>query len=245
MGSEVTIRFRSYFLHFFSCTFGVWTGSSWNEQRNKSTQSWWWFWNAESRETVSKRSMRQLVQSFLNRFIQLIGFISFPAVSHYANTRQNQRTERCSKTQCQQASAPWESHVLMASSVCRHTCVLYRKPFVCCHKKSKALKVSFSPDNIGLTPKDLRWVGAWWLGFLVASCLIFITALPYFFFPRNMPDQVRTKKLTERARIYNSIRSSFKRTFPLSRDAMSLLLCSNHLYTKIFKHLNCFLLSET
>eukprot|EP00066_Takifugu_rubripes_P025816 XP_011615082.1 PREDICTED: solute carrier organic anion transporter family member 2B1 isoform X1 [Takifugu rubripes] len=46
-----------------------------------------------------------------------------------------------------------------------------------------------SNGNIDLTPKDLRWVGAWWLGFLVASCLIFITALPYFFFPRNMPDQ--------------------------------------------------------
>nr|XP_020442879.1 solute carrier organic anion transporter family member 2B1-like [Monopterus albus]XP_020442880.1 solute carrier organic anion transporter family member 2B1-like [Monopterus albus] len=42
-------------------------------------------------------------------------------------------------------------------------------------------------DEIKLDPKDLRWVGAWWLGFLVASCLIFITALPYLFFPRNMP----------------------------------------------------------
>ncbi|XP_024122211.1 solute carrier organic anion transporter family member 2B1 isoform X1 [Oryzias melastigma] len=43
-----------------------------------------------------------------------------------------------------------------------------------------------SEDQIELTPKDLRWVGAWWLGFLVASCLLFITALPYLFFPREM-----------------------------------------------------------
>ncbi|XP_068600333.1 solute carrier organic anion transporter family member 2B1 [Brachionichthys hirsutus] len=41
-------------------------------------------------------------------------------------------------------------------------------------------------DQIKLNSRDLRWVGAWWLGFLVASCLLFITALPYFFFPRNM-----------------------------------------------------------
>ncbi|XP_029957566.1 solute carrier organic anion transporter family member 2B1 isoform X1 [Salarias fasciatus] len=43
-----------------------------------------------------------------------------------------------------------------------------------------------SPDQIELDSKDLRWVGAWWLGFLVASCLLFLTAVPFLFFPRNM-----------------------------------------------------------
>lgn len=46
-----------------------------------------------------------------------------------------------------------------------------------------------SKDQIDLNHKDLRWVGAWWLGFLVASCLLFLTALPYLFFPRNMPKE--------------------------------------------------------
>lgn len=46
-------------------------------------------------------------------------------------------------------------------------------------------------DEIMLDSKDLRWVGAWWLGFLVASCLLFLAALPYLFFPRNMPKEVR------------------------------------------------------
>ncbi|XP_070773467.1 solute carrier organic anion transporter family member 2B1 [Enoplosus armatus] len=43
-----------------------------------------------------------------------------------------------------------------------------------------------SKDQIELNHKDLRWVGAWWLGFLVASCFLFLAALPYLFFPRNM-----------------------------------------------------------
>ncbi|XP_032432162.1 solute carrier organic anion transporter family member 2B1 isoform X1 [Xiphophorus hellerii] len=46
-----------------------------------------------------------------------------------------------------------------------------------------------SRDEIKLDQKDLRWVGAWWLGFLVASSFLFLTALPYLFFPREMPKE--------------------------------------------------------
>ncbi|NXK13542.1 SO2B1 protein, partial [Herpetotheres cachinnans] len=45
-------------------------------------------------------------------------------------------------------------------------------------------------DEVQLTNKDPRWVGAWWLGFLVAASLVALSAVPYFFFPRKMPKEV-------------------------------------------------------
>ncbi|KAF1567281.1 Solute carrier organic anion transporter family member 2B1, partial [Eudyptes schlegeli] len=45
-------------------------------------------------------------------------------------------------------------------------------------------------DGVQLTNEDPRWVGAWWLGFLVAASLVAMSAVPYFFFPREMPKEV-------------------------------------------------------
>lgn len=50
--------------------------------------------------------------------------------------------------------------------------------------------------EVQLTNKDPRWVGAWWLGFLVAASLVALSALPYFFFPREMPKEVGERPCT-------------------------------------------------
>ncbi|XP_074257017.1 solute carrier organic anion transporter family member 2B1 isoform X2 [Saimiri boliviensis] len=43
--------------------------------------------------------------------------------------------------------------------------------------------------GISLTIKDPRWVGAWWLGFLIAAGTVALAAIPYFFFPKEMPKE--------------------------------------------------------
>ncbi|XP_029681486.1 solute carrier organic anion transporter family member 1C1-like isoform X1 [Takifugu rubripes] len=40
-------------------------------------------------------------------------------------------------------------------------------------------------ESVSITPKDARWVGAWWMGFLISSGLMFMSAIPFWFLPRS------------------------------------------------------------
>ncbi|XP_073477503.1 solute carrier organic anion transporter family member 1C1-like isoform X1 [Aquarana catesbeiana] len=41
-------------------------------------------------------------------------------------------------------------------------------------------------DEVTISPQDTRWVGAWWLGFLVAGMINLLSAIPFCFLPRHM-----------------------------------------------------------
>ncbi|XP_037551728.1 solute carrier organic anion transporter family member 1C1 isoform X1 [Nematolebias whitei] len=44
-------------------------------------------------------------------------------------------------------------------------------------------------DSISITYKDSRWVGAWWLGFIVTGTAILLSSIPFFFLPKSLPKQ--------------------------------------------------------
>uniref|UniRef100_A0A3P9CPJ8 Solute carrier organic anion transporter family member n=1 Tax=Maylandia zebra TaxID=106582 RepID=A0A3P9CPJ8_9CICH len=88
-------------------------------------------------------------------------------------------------------------------------------------------------ESVTITPKDSRWVGAWWMGFLVSSGLLLISSIPFWFLPRSMPKQESEENhetpLTEIAKGFlPSLRHL------LGTPAYFLLLCGNILKFNAF-----------
>ena len=48
-----------------------------------------------------------------------------------------------------------------------------------------------------MTPRDPRWVGAWWLGFLAFGLLGVLSSIPTFFFPRRLKPQPQLRKFEQ------------------------------------------------
>ncbi|XP_041636843.1 solute carrier organic anion transporter family member 1C1-like [Cheilinus undulatus] len=55
-------------------------------------------------------------------------------------------------------------------------------------------------DTITINYKDSRWVGAWWLGFIVTGTVVLLSSIPFWFLPKSLPKQgqeQRQSKSTE------------------------------------------------
>ncbi|XP_059842768.1 solute carrier organic anion transporter family member 1C1 [Hypanus sabinus] len=46
-------------------------------------------------------------------------------------------------------------------------------------------------ERVTLTSRDARWVGAWWLGFLISGGVAILSAMPLLFFPRSLTKESR------------------------------------------------------
>ncbi|NXI12161.1 SO1C1 protein, partial [Irena cyanogastra] len=68
------------------------------------------------------------------------------------------------------------------------------------------------PGSITITPQDSRWVGAWWLGFIIGGATSFLSAIPFCFLPKSLkkPEEVNKDKtshgLLENMDFYNSLK---------------------------------------
>uniref|UniRef100_A0A668A1Z2 Solute carrier organic anion transporter family member n=1 Tax=Myripristis murdjan TaxID=586833 RepID=A0A668A1Z2_9TELE len=44
-------------------------------------------------------------------------------------------------------------------------------------------------DTVTINYKDSRWVGAWWLGFIVTGVVMLLSGIPFWFLPKSLPKQ--------------------------------------------------------
>ncbi|KAL3048433.1 hypothetical protein OYC64_007077 [Pagothenia borchgrevinki] len=44
-------------------------------------------------------------------------------------------------------------------------------------------------DAVTINYKDSRWVGAWWLGFIVTGIVILLSSIPFWFLPKSLPKE--------------------------------------------------------
>ena len=50
----------------------------------------------------------------------------------------------------------------------------------------------------GISQNDPRWIGAWWLGFVILSIILVFLSIPIFFYPRIMASAVKKWKEEKR-----------------------------------------------
>ncbi|XP_010791996.1 solute carrier organic anion transporter family member 1C1-like [Notothenia coriiceps] len=48
---------------------------------------------------------------------------------------------------------------------------------------------SMDLDTVTINYKDSRWVGAWWLGFIVTGVVILLSSIPFWFLPKSLPKE--------------------------------------------------------
>uniref|UniRef100_A0A665X810 Solute carrier organic anion transporter family member n=1 Tax=Echeneis naucrates TaxID=173247 RepID=A0A665X810_ECHNA len=77
-------------------------------------------------------------------------------------------------------------------------------------------------DSITINHKDSRWVGAWWLGFIVTGTIILLSSIPFWFLPKSLPKQGQEQSQSKSPVMHHFI-PSLKRLFRNSIFSLMIL----------------------
>uniref|UniRef100_A0A8C6VNB3 Solute carrier organic anion transporter family member n=1 Tax=Naja naja TaxID=35670 RepID=A0A8C6VNB3_NAJNA len=89
-------------------------------------------------------------------------------------------------------------------------------------------------DAITISPTDSRWVGAWWMNFLVAGVVTLISGIPFLFLPKSLDkkEDAYSLRLSGQGKCNGLFFKSLKRI--LGNKLYLILLCSSLLNSSSF-----------
>ncbi|NWU62967.1 SO1C1 protein, partial [Pterocles burchelli] len=91
--------------------------------------------------------------------------------------------------------------------------------------------------SITITPQDSRWVGAWWLGFLIAGVASFLAAIPFCFLPKRLKKPDNDKTLDGLLQRTDARKTKLTPTEPKPRKG-TVILKGKYFYTSLKKVLS-------
>ncbi|KAK3749556.1 hypothetical protein QZH41_019697 [Actinostola sp. cb2023] len=81
------------------------------------------------------------------------------------------------------------------------------------------------PEGMNLNPKDVRWIGAWWLGYIIGASILVVSAFGLLGFPRELPGtrEMRAKAMEagEIPKHKEELQGNIKGIIPATKDLLT------------------------
>uniref|UniRef100_A0A8D2Q638 Solute carrier organic anion transporter family member n=1 Tax=Varanus komodoensis TaxID=61221 RepID=A0A8D2Q638_VARKO len=89
--------------------------------------------------------------------------------------------------------------------------------------------------TLTITSKDMRWVGAWWLGVLLCGVVSFMASFPFWNLPRSLPKQGEGKNVKKSSDIFTITKDSHK-FFPVLKKLLGNSIFLVYLFATILHY---------
>lgn len=76
-------------------------------------------------------------------------------------------------------------------------------------------------DAITINHKDSRWVGAWWMGFIITGIVMLLAGIPFWFLPKSLPKQGQETKTDADAEEKGTFLPQKKEAEPVTMAALA------------------------
>ncbi|XP_056014356.1 solute carrier organic anion transporter family member 2B1-like [Ostrea edulis] len=99
-------------------------------------------------------------------------------------------------------------------------------------------KIYVTLEDVDMNPRDPRWIGAWWLGFVVFGVISIFLASPLALFPRQMKisakaiakGKVQERTLVEKCSLSEKIKLSLTSYSRIVRNPIYILICAGQVF---------------